>query len=143
MPLFSGAPKIQIYHTDLSPKAVFTSRLTEVFRIRLGAGGNEFAVVRDTWFNFVAGLERSLPTLPSLSGSSLNLDQHLFLGIIGWEGTEVSNQGVRMIKKWTLADPERYESILTWRKKLRNLSRGSKASKQLTRSLYLSPLCNM
>jgi hypothetical protein len=92
IPLFTAPPQLQIYHTDLSPIAAFSSYLTEVFRIRVGTGGNNFDVVRESWFNFVTAIERSLPKLLSLSGISLNLDQQLFLGIIGWEGIDVNNQ---------------------------------------------------
>jgi hypothetical protein len=91
-PLFTAPSQLQTYHTDLSPIAAFSSHLTEGFRIKIGAGGSDFDVVRDSWFNFVAAIERSLPKLPSLSGTSLNLDQQLFLGVIGWEGIDVSNQ---------------------------------------------------
>jgi len=95
MPLFTTPPEVQIYHTDLSPVAAFSSPLTEVFRIKIGAGGSEFDVVRASWSNFVTAIERSLPKLVSLNGSSLNLDQQLFLGIIDWEESNVSNRSRR------------------------------------------------
>jgi len=88
IPLLTAPLVLEIYHTDLSPRAVFSSPLTEVFRIKLGAGGSGYDLVRDTWINFVAALESSTPGLPSVHGSSLNLDQQLFLGVIGWEGND-------------------------------------------------------
>ena len=89
---FTAPPQLQIYNTDLSPKAVFSSHLTEVFRIEVGADHSTIDAVRDTWSEFITVIEQILPNVPSLSGTSLNLDQQLFLGVIGWKASEVSNR---------------------------------------------------
>lgn len=89
-PFATAPPQPQIFETDLSPSTVFSSPLTEVFRIGIGSGGNNLDVVREAWKAFIAATEISLPGLPSLSGTSLNLDQELFLGVVGWAGVDVS-----------------------------------------------------
>lgn len=91
-PLATAPPQPQIYDTDLSPIAAFSSHLTEVFRIKIGNDGNDLDAVREAWGAFVAAIEIHLPGLPSLSGTSLNLEEELFLGVVGWEGFEVSRQ---------------------------------------------------
>ncbi len=71
---------------------MFSSSLTEVFRIKIGDGDTELDVLRNHWSKFVAAIESSLPKLLSLSGTSLNLDEKLFLGVIGWKDKDVSHQ---------------------------------------------------
>jgi hypothetical protein len=87
--LATAAAPHELYDTDLSPIAAFSSLLTEVFRIKIG---NNPEVAKKTWGVFIVAVERSVPGLPSLSGTSLNLEEQLFLGVVGWEGVEVSFQ---------------------------------------------------
>lgn len=75
-PIVTAPPQPQIFHTDLSPIAAFSSPLTEVYRIKIESGGNDFEVVRKAWWDFTAAVESSLHVVLSLSG----------MAVVGWEG---------------------------------------------------------
>jgi hypothetical protein len=89
-PLVTGAPQPQLYETDLSPVKAFESPLTEIFRIPIGSGGNDLSDVRKAWDEFVAVILEQESGVLSLSGTSLNLEERLFLGILGWPSVDVS-----------------------------------------------------
>ena len=72
----------------LSPAAAFECRLTEMSRTRIGDGGNDVEAVREAWKAFAA----TVPAMPVVNGTSLNLEQGLFVGVVGWKGAEVSFQ---------------------------------------------------
>lgn len=85
----SEAPAV--YETGSSPSAVFDSPLTEVFRF---PAGNEFAL-KDTiagWEGYVAALQKSTwgSGIKVIGGKSVNLDEPLWVGIVGWDDAEVS-----------------------------------------------------
>lgn len=74
----------QVFETDLGPHDVFAAAVTEVFRIKLG----DAEKAKLFWNAFT----KSIPNRnTSISGKSLNLEEELFVGIIGWESTEVSS----------------------------------------------------
>ena len=62
-----------------------------MFRFKIAKGGNDAEMVRGVWKDFIAGIEISSPGVTSLSGTSLNLEQQLFLGMVGWQRVDVSD----------------------------------------------------
>jgi hypothetical protein len=87
-PLAAGPPQLQVFETDQGPGAVFSSRLTEAFRVNIG-DSKKAAEAQHVWKFFTGALERKVQGIKSISGTSLNLEEKLFVGIIGWEGAEV------------------------------------------------------
>ncbi|PQE22430.1 hypothetical protein CJF31_00001323 [Rutstroemia sp. NJR-2017a BVV2] len=75
-----------IYETDVSPKEVFTSPVSEIFRIKIHGDQAKETTARAEWENFT----KTLNGKKVLSGVSINLEERLFLGIVGWESFEVS-----------------------------------------------------
>lgn len=86
---FVSAPaKPEAYETDASPLASFSSPVTEVFRTQF-EDGVRLAAVKTAWVKLVSEIKGELPGLVSVSGTSINLENHVFIGIIGWKGIEV------------------------------------------------------
>ncbi|PQE20558.1 hypothetical protein CJF30_00001900 [Rutstroemia sp. NJR-2017a BBW] len=83
-----------IYESDVSPKEVFTSPVSEVFRIKIHGDQAKEATARAEWENFT----KKLNGKKVLSGVSINLEERLFLGIVGWESLE-SRTEVEELKK--------------------------------------------
>jgi hypothetical protein len=74
----------QLYDTDIEPKSVYGSALTEVFRIKIGEDEEKKANVKEAWENFV-----SIGAVKTLSGVSVNVPERTFVGMIGYESEEV------------------------------------------------------
>ena len=75
----------QLYDTDIEPKSVYGSALTEVFRIKIGEDEEKKANVKEAWENFV----KSIGVVKTLSGVSVNVPEKTFVGMIGYESEEV------------------------------------------------------
>jgi hypothetical protein len=88
MPIATAPAAPQIYNTDVSPIGAFSHPLTEVIRIKVGDELN-FAKVEKAWHGYVSTLVESLPTVAIASGKSMNIDEQLFIGLVGWNGLEV------------------------------------------------------
>jgi hypothetical protein len=89
---FATAPaRPEVYETDESPMAVFSSVVTEVYRVKFN---NEVKLeqVKAAWSEFVSAVKKILPGVPSLCGISVNLDEDFHVGILGWDGLEVRQQ---------------------------------------------------
>jgi hypothetical protein len=87
-PLAAGPPQLQVFETDQGPSAVFSSQLTEAFRVNIG-DSKKAADAQHVWKFFTGALESKVQGIKSISGTSLNLEDKLFVGIIGWEGADV------------------------------------------------------
>ncbi len=81
-------PGPQLYKTDVSPVAVNSAPITEVFRISLEDATKEIEV-KKAWMVLVNALVSAGTAVPSMSGKSVNLDNSLYLGVFGWESLEV------------------------------------------------------
>ncbi len=84
-PHVTGPAGPQIYNTDSAPATAFASSVTEVFRIPAPDVEKE-QVVRTAWRRLVDAAQAEGASVKELSGTSLNLEDKLFLGILGWEG---------------------------------------------------------
>jgi hypothetical protein len=98
-PIATAKPIPEVYETDVSPKEVFTSPVSEIFRIKIHGDQAKETAARAEWENFM----KTLNGKKALSGVSINLEERLFLGIVGWESFEVSHllnpfHGARKLK---------------------------------------------
>lgn len=75
----------QLYNTNVAPKLVLESPVTELFKVKVGDDEKKGAVVRKAWAKFVGELEE----VESLNGMSVNLEDKVFLGVVGWKSEEV------------------------------------------------------
>jgi hypothetical protein len=86
--VITAPPGPQIYETDIEPTNIFTSPLTEVFRVKIGESGDS-AEIQKNW-EAVVDAALNIAQVDSIHGTSLNLDEKLFVGAFAWEGLEVS-----------------------------------------------------
>lgn len=91
----SVAPPVpQLYNTDFEPSVVFGSTLTEVWQAKVGEEDGKVVELKAAWEKFVSaisevdGVDRSGE---SIQGTSLNLEERRWVGVLGWENTEVSS----------------------------------------------------
>lgn len=88
---FASPSKPEIYETDVSPHAVFSAPATEVFRVKFD-DEKELAAITELWASLVSEVEKLVPGVSSLSGTRVSLEDHGFLGIIGWQGLDVRSE---------------------------------------------------
>jgi len=82
------APAIpEVYATEKRPAEVFSSSITEVYRIRYG-DETKLNLARTTWAEFTAAVKELEPEVPCLEGVSINLEEKIHLGMVGWNGLE-------------------------------------------------------
>jgi hypothetical protein len=80
--------RTQLYETDVSPVAVNSAPIIEVFRISLEDVTKEIEV-KKAWKVLVNALVHTGASMPQMSGKSVNLADSLYLGVLGWESLEV------------------------------------------------------
>lgn len=80
--------QLQVFETDQGPNAVLSSRLMEVFRVSIN-DSERASQAQHVWKFFTGALESKVHGIESISGTSLNLEDKLLVGIIGWKGSEV------------------------------------------------------
>lgn len=89
-PLSSGSePSIQLYKTDLEPTTIFSSALTEVFRVLIIEDG-KVGQVQLAWKQFVDSAKAKDNHINTMWDISLDLERRLFVGVVGYRGAEVS-----------------------------------------------------
>jgi hypothetical protein len=90
----SVAPPVpQLYETDFEPNKVFGSALTEVWQVKIGEGDRKVAESREAWEKFVTAVEVAGGVNGigrSIQGTSLNLEERRWIGVLGWESNKVS-----------------------------------------------------
>lgn len=95
MPHSLAPPVPQLYKTDFEPGRVFGSTLTEVWQVKVGEGDEKAVESNEAWEKFVGtvvkvgGVNMDV-NRKSIQGTSLNLDERVWVGVIGWESNEVS-----------------------------------------------------
>jgi hypothetical protein len=87
-PYAAGPAVPQLYETNASPVYAFSSPLTEIFRVEI-PGTEEMKRAKQTWKLFETALKSNSKDVQVLSGLSMNLEEKLFLGAIGWKASEV------------------------------------------------------
>ncbi|TAQ88379.1 hypothetical protein B7494_g3293 [Chlorociboria aeruginascens] len=87
---FTRPPQPELYKTDISPVAAFSSAATEVFRIKI-EDETKIEKAQQAWESLIATIRKTTPEIEALSGPSLNLKEPLFVGIIGWKGVDARN----------------------------------------------------
>lgn len=87
--LLNGPPTLQLFDTNISPKEISLAPVVEIIRVPV-SDAESSKVAERSW----EGLSRVLAGQPSknqtMHGKSLNLEQDLFVGIVGWASPEVS-----------------------------------------------------
>jgi hypothetical protein len=90
----SIAPPVpQLYNTDFGPSEVFGSALTEVWQVKIGEEDGKVVEARGAWEKFVSAVAEAGGVNgkgKSIQGTSLNLEEKRWVGILGWESSEVS-----------------------------------------------------
>jgi hypothetical protein len=88
----SAAPPVpQLYNTDFEPTEVFASALTEAWQVKIGDSDGKVAETRDAWERFVSAVVRAGGASGrGIHGTSLNLEERRWVGVLGWESMEVS-----------------------------------------------------
>ena len=87
-PLLAEPAKLQLFVTDTNPDKFASASVTEI--TQLPVKSEHFSKDKD-WERLSSLIKvHSRGERQFLSGRSINLDQQLWLGIIGWESIEVS-----------------------------------------------------
>ncbi|EXM13486.1 hypothetical protein V3481_018587 [Fusarium oxysporum f. sp. vasinfectum] len=93
MPHSLAPPVPQLYNTDFEPIKVFGSALTEVWQVQIGEGDGKAVESREAWEKFVSAVAEAGGVNgngKSIQGTSLNLEERRWVGVLGWESSEVS-----------------------------------------------------
>jgi hypothetical protein len=93
MPHSLAPPVPQLYNTDFEPIKVFDSALTEVWQVQIGEGDGKAVESREAWEKFVSAVAEAGGVNgngKSIQGTSLNLEERRWVGVLGWESSEVS-----------------------------------------------------
>ncbi|KAJ5202567.1 hypothetical protein N7449_004646 [Penicillium cf. viridicatum] len=89
----SVAPPVpQLYNTDLGPSEVFGSALTEVWQVKIGERDEKVVEARGAWEKFVSAIAEADGVNgngDSIQGTSLNLEEKRWVGVVGWESSEM------------------------------------------------------
>ncbi|RGP64315.1 hypothetical protein FSPOR_8135 [Fusarium sporotrichioides] len=88
-------PVPQLYNTDFEPIGVFDSTLTEVWQVKIGEGDGKAVESREAWETFshaVADANGMKRNEKSIQGTSLNLEERMWVGALGWESSEIRNK---------------------------------------------------
>ncbi|OGE47180.1 hypothetical protein PENARI_c057G01523 [Penicillium arizonense] len=89
----SVAPPVpQLYNTDFEPSEVFGSALTEVWQVKIGEGDGKVVEARGAWEKFVSAVAEAGGVNGngnSIQGTSLNLEEKRWVGVLGWESSEI------------------------------------------------------
>jgi hypothetical protein len=85
-PLAAGPAELQLFDTDLGPSQVMSAPLAEIFRLQLKDDENSIAVAKNAWKELVNTISSCVPVI---CGTSLNLQERVFIGAIGWKSLEV------------------------------------------------------
>lgn len=93
LPHSVAAPVPQLYHTDLAPGQVFGNALTEVWQVKIGDDDKKEEETRRAWEKFVNAIAKADDVNGDgnkIQGTSVNLDEKRWSGVLGWESSEVS-----------------------------------------------------
>ncbi|KAF3384572.1 hypothetical protein F1880_001798 [Penicillium rolfsii] len=95
----SIAPPVpQLYNTDLGPNEVFRSALTEAWQVKIGESDEKLAETKKAWEKFVGAIADAggqKKNDDSIQGPSLNLEEKKWVGVVGWESSEVREKVLR------------------------------------------------
>lgn len=75
---------------------MFASALTEVWQVKIGEDSKKVGEAKEAWKGFVASVGNG----KGIQGTSLNQDDKLWIGVLGWESSEVSLQPNDMMDDW-------------------------------------------
>ncbi|KAJ4982660.1 hypothetical protein SVAN01_11850 [Stagonosporopsis vannaccii] len=87
----SAAPPVpQLYNTDFEPTEVFASALTEAWQVKVGDSNGKVAETKNAWEKFVSAVvEAGGASGRGIHGTSLNLEEKRWVGVLGWESMEI------------------------------------------------------
>jgi hypothetical protein len=93
MPHSLAPPVPQLYNTDFGPSKVFGSAITEVWQVKIREGDGKVVESREAWEKFVSAVAEAGGVTgngKSIQGTSLNLEERRWVGVLGWESSQVS-----------------------------------------------------
>ena len=90
--IVTGPPLLQLYETNVSPKDINLAPVLEIIRVPVSDVQSIEAAER-IWERLSRFLAEYTPGKNPLVtyGKSLNLEEGLFVGIVGWSSSEVSS----------------------------------------------------
>jgi hypothetical protein len=97
----SAAPPVpQLYITDFEPSEVFESTLTEVWQVKVGDSDGKVVESKQAWEKFVSAVAEAGGVSGNgrdIQGTSLNLEERRWVGVLGWESMKVSLRCLMML----------------------------------------------
>ncbi|KAH6856902.1 hypothetical protein B0I37DRAFT_412793 [Chaetomium sp. MPI-CAGE-AT-0009] len=111
----SLAPPVpQLYHTDFEPSKVFGSALTEVWQVKIGEGDEKAVESREAWEKFVSAVAEAGGVDgngKSIQGTSLNLEERRWVGVLGWESSQIREE---VLGKAAVKEAKESLDVLVW-----------------------------
>ncbi|RYP38469.1 hypothetical protein DL767_002585 [Monosporascus sp. MG133] len=111
----SDAPPVpQLYHTDFEPSKVFGSALTEVWQVKIGEGDGKVVESRGAWEKFVSAVAEAGGVNgngKSIQGTSLNLEERRWVGVLGWESSEIRE---KVLGSAAVKEAKKSLDVLVW-----------------------------
>ncbi|KAJ5111648.1 hypothetical protein N7532_002183 [Penicillium argentinense] len=111
----SVAPPVpQLYNTDLGPSVVFGNALTEVWQVKIGEGDEKVVEARGAWEKFVSAAAEAggvSGSGDSIQGTSLNLEEKRWVGVLGWESSEMRE---KVLGSAAVKEARKSLDILVW-----------------------------
>ncbi|KAJ5192201.1 hypothetical protein N7449_008343 [Penicillium cf. viridicatum] len=108
----SVAPPVpQLYNTDLEPTGVFGSALTEVWQVKIGEGDGKVVEARGAWEKFVNAVTEAGGVNGSIQGTSLNLEEKRWVGVLGWESSEIRE---KVLGSAAVKEARKSLDVLVW-----------------------------
>ncbi|KAM3086323.1 hypothetical protein ACMFMG_000459 [Clarireedia jacksonii] len=98
----------EVYETDVLPKEVFSSPVSEIFRIKIYDDQTKETTARAEWEKF----SNTLNEKNVLSGVSINLDERLFLGVVGWKSFEDRENSLKKVRELRQKDLDWKDSFV-------------------------------
>ncbi|KAL2065992.1 hypothetical protein VTL71DRAFT_2063 [Oculimacula yallundae] len=84
-------PNPQLYETDVGPADAFGSAFTEVWQVKVGDENGREEEAKMAWKKFLAVVGSEVK---SLQGTSLNQEEKLWVGILGWVSMEAREKAL-------------------------------------------------
>ncbi|OQE22851.1 hypothetical protein PENFLA_c012G05203 [Penicillium flavigenum] len=137
----SVAPPVpQLYNTDFGPSEVFRSALTEVWQVKIGEGDKKVVEVRGTWEKFVSAVTEAGGVNGNgdgIQGTSLNLEEKRWVGVLGWESSEMRE---KVLGSAAVKEARKSLDILVWNTSIPFVTAIERVSKDLQAPISNTPV---
>ena len=90
MPFMAGPTALQLFETEASPASSAKAPLTAVLRTSI-RGQEDAEAAKNVWSDLAKQIGGEAEGIAH--GPSVNLDEELYMGVLGWGSMEVSPRG--------------------------------------------------